>query len=49
VFRIAPRYIEKSDPDDPRITIEPDVAVPLSSVAYFGDRDPAMAAIVGAG
>jgi hypothetical protein len=47
VFRVAPQYIQKSDPDDPRITIEPDLEVPLSSTDYFGDRDPAMAAIVG--
>jgi hypothetical protein len=49
VFRVAPQYIVKSDPADPRITIEPDLEVPLSSSDYFGDRDPAMAAIVEAG
>jgi hypothetical protein len=49
VFRVAPQYIVKSDPADPRITIEPHLEVPLSSSDYFGDRDPAMAAIVEAG
>jgi hypothetical protein len=47
IFRVAPYYIEKSHPDDPRITIEPDIAVPPRSADYFGDRDPAMDAIAG--
>ncbi len=46
VFRVATRYVERSDPADPRITIEPDIEVLLSSTDYFGGRDPAMAAIL---
>ena len=46
VFRVAPQYIVAGDPDDPRITIHPDLPAPLSSADYFGDRDPAMAAIL---
>ena len=39
---IASRYHQMSTTDDPRITIEPDVAVPYSSDDYFGDRDPVL-------
>lgn len=46
VFRVAPQYIIGGDPNDPRITIHPDLPAPLSSADYFGDRDPAMAAIL---
>ena len=38
-------YIVKSDPDDPRLTIEPDIEALLSSSDYFGDRDPVLEAI----
>lgn len=41
---VASRYWVKSTPDDPRVAIEPDVAVPYSSQDYFGDRDPVLAA-----
>ncbi len=46
VLRIAPIHQVKSEPDDPRITIEPDIRVELSSADYFGDVDPAMEAIL---
>jgi hypothetical protein len=46
VFRVAPQYIIASDVDDSRVTIRPDLPAPLSSADYFGDRDPAMAAIL---
>lgn len=39
---IASVYHQKSTPDDPRITIEPEIAVPYSSDDYFSDRDPAL-------
>lgn len=39
---IASVYHQKSTADDPRITIEPDIAVPYSSADYFSDRDPAL-------
>jgi hypothetical protein len=44
---IASTYHEKSTPDDQRITIEPDVAVPYSSDDYFNDRDPVLDAALG--
>ncbi len=43
---IASIYWQKSTPDDPRITIEPDVAVPYSSDDYFNDRDPQLEAAI---
>lgn len=46
VFRVASQWHVKSDPADQRITIEPDLRAPLSSSDYFGDRDPAMEAIL---
>lgn len=46
VLRVAPQYIVRGDPDDARVTIQPDIATPLSSGDYFGDRDPAMEAIL---
>lgn len=46
VFRMATRYWERSTPDDRRITIEPDIAVGLSSAAYFAGRDPVLEAIL---
>lgn len=46
VFRVAPQHHVASTPDDPRITIEPDLPVPISSDDYFGDTDPAMEAIL---
>jgi hypothetical protein len=46
IFRVAPQYITRSDPDDPRITVSPDLPAALSSEHYFTDRDPAMEAIL---
>jgi hypothetical protein len=45
VVRFASRYIVKSEPDDERLTIEPDIEALLSSSDYFGDRDPVLEAI----
>jgi C-terminal processing protease CtpA/Prc len=39
---ISSIYWQRSDPDDPRLAIAPDVAVGLSSPDYFADRDPAL-------
>lgn len=47
VLRVAPSYVVRGDPDDLRITIEPDLPAPVSSDDYFEDRDPAMEAILG--
>lgn len=49
VFRVAPQYIIRSEREDERITIEPDIEARLSSTDYFGDRDPAMEAILADG
>jgi hypothetical protein len=46
ILRVAPEFVVPSDPADTRITIEPDIDAPLSSADYFGDRDPAMEAIL---
>jgi hypothetical protein len=43
---IASVYWQKSTADDPRITIEPDLAVPYSSDDYFNDRDPQLEAAI---
>jgi hypothetical protein len=43
---ISTRYWEKAEPDDPRLTIEPDVPAPLLGAAYFADRDPALEAVL---
>jgi peptidase S41-like protein len=41
---IATQYWQKSVADDPRVTIEPDVRVPLGSRAFFRGGDPVLAA-----
>lgn len=47
-LRVAQIYWQKSTPDDPRIAIDPQVPVSLSSDAFFAGRDPALDAAVGA-
>jgi hypothetical protein len=44
IARIATIYWQKSTPDDPRITTDPKVPAPLSSVDFFAGRDPVLAA-----
>ena len=41
---IATQYWQKSTANDPRVTIAPDVRVPLSSKAFFRGGDPVLAA-----
>jgi Peptidase family S41 len=41
---IATVYWQKSTPNDPRITTDPQVPVPLSSVDFFAGRDPVLSA-----
>ena len=43
---VATRYWVKSTAGDPRITIEPDLAVPLSSADYLAGRDPVLEAAI---
>jgi len=45
---ISTRHWEKSTPDDPRLTIEPDLAVPTRAADYFAGRDPVLEAAVSA-
>jgi len=46
---VSTRYWEKSDPDDPRLTIEPDIALPVRAADYFAGLDPALDAAVAVG
>ncbi|HEU5202716.1 MAG TPA: hypothetical protein VFU17_00320 [Candidatus Limnocylindrales bacterium] len=43
---MATRYWERSTPGDPRLTIEPDIPVDLSSEDYIAGRDPVLEAIL---
>jgi hypothetical protein len=43
---VATRYLQRSTPDDPRITIEPSIAATLSSGDYLAGRDPVLQAIL---
>jgi hypothetical protein len=45
---ISVRYWQKSTPDDPRLSIEPDIPVPYLSTDYFADRDPVLDAVIAA-
>jgi hypothetical protein len=42
----ASRYWERSTPDDPRITIEPEIPAAPSSDDYFAGRDPVLQAVL---
>jgi hypothetical protein len=45
---ISVRYWQKSTPDDPRLSIDPDLAVPTLAADYFAGRDPVLEAALGA-
>lgn len=45
---ISTVYHEKSFPDDPRLTIDPDLAVPYRSADYFGGVDTGLDAVLAA-
>ena len=47
-LRVARIYWQMSTADDPRIAIDPQVPVALSSESFFAGRDPVLAAAVGA-
>jgi len=47
-LRVAQIYWQKSTRDDPRVAIDPQVPVSLSSDAFFSGRDPALDAAVAA-
>jgi hypothetical protein len=42
---VSTRYWQFATPDDPRLTIEPDIAVPVTAADYFADRDPVLDAV----
>lgn len=44
VLHVAHIYWQLSSPDDPRLAIDPQVPVSLSSADYFAGRDPVLAA-----
>jgi hypothetical protein len=46
VVQVSGRYWQKSDPNDTRPAIEPDIPVALSSEDFFSGRDPALEAIL---
>ena len=39
---VSVRYWEQSTPDDPRLTIDPDLPVPTRAADYFAGRDPVL-------
>ncbi len=41
---VSTRYWQKSTPDDPRLTIDPDIPVPVRAADYFAGQDPALEA-----
>jgi hypothetical protein len=43
---VSTRYWQKSTPDDDRLTIEPDIAIDLSSAEFFAGQDPVLESIV---
>jgi hypothetical protein len=43
---VSTRYWEMGLPDDPRLTIEPDLAVALTAADYFTGRDAVLAAVL---
>jgi hypothetical protein len=46
---ISVRHWVFSDPDDPRLTIEPDIPVEVTAADYFAGRDPALEAALAGG
>jgi hypothetical protein len=43
---VSTRYWQFATPEDPRVTIMPDIAVPVRAADYFADRDPALEAVL---
>ena len=46
---VSTTYHQKSAPDDPRLTIDPDIDVPVLSSDYFSGRDPVLEAVLETG
>jgi dienelactone hydrolase len=49
MLHVATIYWQKSTPDDPRVAIDPQVPVALTSADFFAGRDPVLSAAVSAG
>jgi hypothetical protein len=45
---VSTTYWEMSEPDDPRLTIPPDVPVAVTAADHFEHRDPALVAALAA-
>jgi hypothetical protein len=43
---VSTRYWEMSEPDDPRLSIEPGLALPVTAADYFAGRDPLLEAVL---
>jgi hypothetical protein len=43
---VSTRYWEMSTPDDPRLSIEPDLRMPVRAADYFAGRDPLLEAVL---
>ncbi|MEP7157951.1 MAG: hypothetical protein ABI797_00855 [Chloroflexota bacterium] len=43
---VSTRYWQFAGRDDMRVTITPDIAVPVTAADYFADRDPALEAVL---
>jgi hypothetical protein len=43
---VSTRYWQFAAADDPRLTIEPDISVPVTAADYFAGRDPALEAVL---
>jgi hypothetical protein len=41
---ISTRYWQKSTPDDPRLTIDPDIPIAVRAADYFAGVDPVLEA-----
>ena len=44
---VSTRYWEFAEPDDPRLTIEPDVTIPATSADFLAGNDPVLEAALG--
>ena len=45
---VSTRYWQKAEPGEERLTIQPDIDVPVTAADYFAHRDPALEAAVNA-
>jgi C-terminal processing protease CtpA/Prc len=43
---VSTRYWEMAEPDDPRLSIEPDLALPVTAADYFAGRDPLLDSVL---